>query len=124
MFKVISGMVSATVQSSSTASTAGTPLSPPDIYGTGNGDDWFFYDFPPPEHQRCANKKTVEKSSIVFASVSGVDTTLLRLRTDAQPHHEVLHEGSCTFAGLKPADLNSETDPDAPSSSRFHVQAM
>ncbi|MCJ1405851.1 hypothetical protein MMC11_009081 [Xylographa trunciseda] len=83
------------------------------VFADVNGDDWFYFEdstsssssSSSSSRENCA-KQTAE-SHFNVRTISGSDTTLINFEYDSTPHHRVLHEGRCNFAGLKPVSKRS-----------------
>jgi len=86
------------------------------VFADVNGDDWFYFEDTTTgddyySHEHCANSKAA--STFNVRTISGSDTTLINFEYERTPSHTVLHEGRCNFAGLKPVDESSKSDPDS-----------
>lgn len=67
------------------------------VFANSNGDDFFFFDL-----SGIPRAKNGE-SPLRMRTISGSDTTLINFQYETTPSHTVLHQGRCSFAGLKPA---------------------
>ncbi|MCJ1433325.1 hypothetical protein MMC27_002685 [Xylographa pallens] len=77
------------------------------VFADVNGDDWFYFEdstssssSSSSSRENCATPTA--ESHFNVRTISGSDTTLINFEYDSTPHHRVLHEGRCNFAGLKP----------------------
>lgn len=96
------------------------------VFADVNGDDWFYFEDQTSEdetssssQEQCA--KPTAESHFSVRTISGSDTTLINFQYESTPQHEVLHEGRCNFAGLKPVSPSSQSDPN---SKRFRFQSQ
>jgi len=94
------------------------------VFADVNGDDWFYFEDTTSgddddSYEQCAKSKAA--STFNVRTISGSDTTLLNFEYERTPSHKVLHEGRCNFAGLKPVDQSSQSDPD---SGRFRFRSQ
>lgn len=91
------------------------------VFAGINGDDWFYFEDQYNPGSDMSSKENCAKSTAnpVFnvRTISGSETTLINFEYESTPHHKVLHEGRCNFAGLKPVAQPSQRD-------RFRSQEM
>jgi hypothetical protein len=84
------------------------------VFAGLNGDDWFYFEDTTSSdelQEQCA--KPTAQSHFNVRTISGSDTTLINFQYERTPTHKVLHEGRCSFAGLKPVSPSSQSGFDS-----------
>ncbi|KAK4995525.1 hypothetical protein LTR66_004665 [Elasticomyces elasticus] len=93
------------------------------VFADVNGDDWFYFEDSTSSmvvrQEHCASSMAASQFSV--RTISGSDTTLINFQYESTPQHTVLHDGRCSFAGLKPVFPSSQSESDS-RRSRFRSQ--
>ena len=92
------------------------------VFAPINGDDWFYFEDSTTSsllQEQCA--KPTAESHFNVRTISGSDTTLINFQYERAPQHKVLHEGRCSFAGLKPVSPSGQSESD---SGRFRFRSQ
>lgn len=99
------------------------------VFADVNGDDWFYFEDTTTgsdlssSHLQGSCAKPAASSHFNVRTISGSDTTLINFQYESTPSHKVLHEGRCSFAGLKPVSQSRQSESDS-SGSRFRSQQL
>ncbi len=97
------------------------------VFADINGDDWFYFEDTTTDTsssssgEHCA--EPMADSAFTARTISGSDTTLIRLQYHATPPHKILYSGRCSFSGVTPSSSSGQSDPDS-ERSRFRSQEM
>ncbi|MCJ1421672.1 hypothetical protein MMC32_008038 [Xylographa parallela] len=107
LFTVKDGLIFIEALPTNADNTAAQDYDPEQfVFADVNGDDWFYFEDSTSSssssslRENCA--KPMAETLFNIRTISGSDTTLINFEYDSTPHHRVLHEGRCNFAGLKP----------------------